>query len=66
MWGKIYHKSYVGGEENKNEETFTREELTKWLLTFVYKNSMLGKQCERIIKRLDDIETFVADMRGEE
>lgn len=54
------------GEEHKNGETFTREELTKWLLTFVHKNSVLGKQCERLIKKLDDFETFVADMRGEE
>lgn len=50
----------------KNGETFTREELTKWLLTFVHKNSVLGKQCERLIKKLDDFETFVADMRGGE
>ena len=48
-----------------NGKVYTREELTKWLLTFVHKNSVLGKQCERLIKRLDDIEIFVADMRKE-
>lgn len=50
----------------ESREVFTREELTlqkqraKCLLTHV------GKQCERIIKRLDDIEIFVADMKGKE
>lgn len=57
---------WLESEEHTNGETFTREELTKWLLTFVHKNSVLGKQCERLIKKLDDFETFVADMRGEE